>query len=35
MMNNIRSEDIREELGIIDTNTVIKTAKGNGEYIRN
>jgi hypothetical protein len=34
-MNNIRSEDIKEELGIRGINTVIKTAEGNGKRIRN
>jgi hypothetical protein len=35
MMNNISSEDIKEELGIIGINTVIKTVEGNGKHIRN
>lgn len=35
MMNNIRSEDIEEELGIIGINTIIKTAERKGKRIRN
>jgi hypothetical protein len=35
MMNSIRSEDIKEELGIIGINTTIKTDEGNGKHIKN
>jgi hypothetical protein len=35
MTNNIRSEDIKEELGIIGINTIIKTLEVNGKHITN